>query len=347
MNLYQGGRMPLYPAIITTPARRELISRETIRPVKVEQRPACVRNLPFIEANTRPVSLEHLQEDCIIPVFSKDNEVTISHRGFIETVFRALSKVFPNETIEEPGIRVSHIVKGRIPEAIHKPVSQLLESDKTIYYERMMFCIEIPSIYHDISGSRLYLTAGGVRAYNQENLYSRKTAEKFKIFIGFKNMVCCNLCVSTDGYSSSVRAMELSGLRQSAEDLFARYDMDRHISMMRDFQQYGMSESQFAQFIGKSRLYQYLPAKEKKVLPQVLMTDTQIGLVAKNYYDDEDFGRGGDTCISMWKVYNLLTGANKSSYIDCILDRAQNASAITGGICRALRGDDEYSWFLS
>ena len=73
-------------------------------------------------------------------------------------------------------------------------------SDKTIYFERMMFCFEIPTIYEDIAGNRLNLTIGGVRAYNHMNLYSKKGAEKFKVFIGFKNLVCCNMCVSTDGY---------------------------------------------------------------------------------------------------------------------------------------------------
>ena len=37
----------------------------------------------FIEANTLEVSLNHLKKDCIIPVFSKDNESTISHYSFI------------------------------------------------------------------------------------------------------------------------------------------------------------------------------------------------------------------------------------------------------------------------
>ena len=112
-----------------------------------------IRNLPFIEANTKEVTLSHVKDDCIIPVFSKDNEVTISHQSFIDSVLSAAHAVFPREDISDPAIRVSHVVKGRIPEAIHKPVSQLLESDKTIYYERMMFCIEIPSIHQEIDGS--------------------------------------------------------------------------------------------------------------------------------------------------------------------------------------------------
>jgi len=136
--------------------------------------PQFTSRLPFIEANTKEVSIQHLKEDCVVPVFSKDNEITISHASFIEAVWNAASKVFPRENIEKPSIRVSHVIKGRTPEAIHKNVRELLDEDKTIYYERMMFCFEVPTIHEDISGNRLNLTIGGVRAYNHENLYSRK-----------------------------------------------------------------------------------------------------------------------------------------------------------------------------
>ena len=127
--------------------------------------------------------------------------------------------------VDNPDVRVSHIIKGRIPEAMDKPVNQLLESDRTIYYERMMFCIEIPAIFEDIAGNRLNLTVGGVRAYNQENLYSKKTFEKFKVFIGFKNMVCCNMCISTDGYKSEIRVMSIGELYRAAIGLFQSYSI--------------------------------------------------------------------------------------------------------------------------
>ena len=331
--------------VITKPENLS-VAPSVIKPV-VQVAQKEVRNLPFIEANTKEVSLSHVKDDCIIPVFSKDNEVTISHQSFIDSVLSAARAVFPHEEMTDPVIRVSHVVKGRIPEAIHKPVSQLLESDKTIYYERMMFCFEIPSIHQDIDGCRLNLTIGGVRAYNEQNLYSRKAPEKFRIFIGFKNMVCCNLCVSTDGYKASIRVMDADALLSSAADLFRSYDMDRHLTQMAAFKECRMTESQFAQFLGKCRLYQYLPSSRRKLLPELLMTDTQVGLVAKSYIDDPDFGKDGSDSISLWKVYNLLTGANKSSYIDNFLDRAENAMALTSGLCMALYGDPEYSWFLS
>ncbi len=302
--------------------------------------------LPFIEANTKEVDIRHLRQDCIIPVFSKDNEVTISHQSFIASVYDAAEQVFGKGSVSDPSIRVSHVVKGRIPEAMHKPVKDLLESDKTIYYERMMFAMEIPSIATDIAGNRLNLTVGGVRAYNHENLYSRKTAEKFKLFIGFKNLVCCNLCVSTDGYKACLKAMDTGMLTTSSEELFRSYAMESHIEQMMALQDYSLNESQFAQFIGRCRLYQFLPSEERKAIPALELTDTQITAVAKSYYEDKNFKRG-EREISMWKVFNLFTGANKSSYIDNFLDRSVNAGDLASGICAALRGDSRYSWFIS
>lgn len=306
-----------------------------------------VKRLPFIEANTKEVTIEHLKEDCIVPVFSKDNEITISHPNFIEAVWEAANRVFPSESIELPEIRVSHIIKGRTPEAIYKPVKDLLEEDKTIYYERMMFCFEIPTIHEDIAGNRLNLTIGGVRSYNHENLYSKKGMEKFKLFIGFKNLVCCNMCVSTDGFKSELKVMDVHSLFNAAIQLFQDYNVAKHLHYMGAFKDSYMTEHQFAQFLGKCRLYQYLPNEQKRILPQMLMTDTQIGIVAKSFYHDDNFSLPDNQReISMWNVYNLLTGANKTSYIDNFLDRAYNATQLADGFNKALYGDNEYSWFI-
>ena len=349
MLIRSAGSQPMLPALIqpTLPAVEQPKQVITVEPVVLPSIIEPSKNLPFIEANTKEVDVSHLKNDCIIPVFSKDNEVTISHQSFIDTVVDAAYQVFPQEDITSPSIRVSHVVKGRIPEAIHKPVKDLLESDKTIYYERMMFCFEIPSLYEDVCGNRLHLTIGGVRAYNHENLYSRKTFEKFKIFIGFKNLVCCNLCVSTDGLKSEVRATCIADIARVAVDLFQSYNIQKHLMYMSAYQNVSLTESQFAHFVGRARLYQYLPTAEKKQIPQMLLTDTQIGAVARSYFQDENFAAGADKEISLWRFYNLLTGANKSSYIDDFLDRALNASQIADGLTDALSyGDNGYSWFL-
>ncbi|WP_108822038.1 DUF3871 family protein [Dysgonomonas sp. Marseille-P4361] len=301
----------------------------------------------FIEANTQEIDLFSLKNDCIIPVFSKDNELTISHYNFIETMWNAVNIFFPSEPISKPEIRVSHVIKGRIPEAIHKPINELLETDKTIYYERMAFCIEVPSIYQIIDGNRLNLTVGGVRAYNHENLYSKKTYEKFKIFIGFRNLVCCNLCISTDGYQSELRVMSELELEKAILALFKQYNVREHLEKMSNLQNVYLSEHQFAQLIGKSKLYHCLPNRDKKLLPIMEFGDTHINTVAKAYYNDENFRIDeGSNAISLWKVYNLFTTANKSSYIDNLLDRSLNATDLAMGINKALNGDSEYRWFI-
>lgn len=301
----------------------------------------------FIEANTLEVDLNHLQRDCVVPVFSKDNEITVSHARFIDTVQDAAFKFFKGETIDTPEVRVSHIVKGRIPEAIYKPVNQLLETDKTIYYERMAFAFEIPTIYEDFNGNRLNLSIGGVRAYNHENLYSKKSSEKFKVFIGFKNLVCCNMCISTDGFKTEIKAMSVHDLTKAVMALFEQYSPAKQLHLMSGLKDSYLTEHQFAQLVGKSKLYQSLPPAKKKLLPNLDFTDTHINMVAKSYYQDDNFAKdelSGD--INLWNVYNLFTGANKNSYIDNFLDRSVNATELIQGINSALYGDSKYKWFI-
>lgn len=303
---------------------------------------------PFIEANTESVSLSHLKEKCVIPVWTKDNEITLSHQEFIDISNAGLRRMYPNEDVDEPEIRTSHLVKGRTPDALRVPANELLDHQRTMYYERMAFIIRIPSITETINGNELSLTIGGVRSYNLENLYNKKSFEKFKFFIGFQNMVCCNLCVSTDGFKEEIKATSPLELESKITEVIQAYNIDQHLKIMRDFADYTLTEKQFAQIIGKARLYNYLPKKEKTALPELLLNDGHINTVAKDYYQDESFCRNSNGDISMWEFYNLLTGSNKSSYVDTFLDRGVNAFEFTQGISKALSGSStNYSWFLS
>ena len=302
---------------------------------------------PFIVANTIEVPLHHLKQDCIIPVFSKDNEKTIAHQEFIESVLTAISKVFPHHSISTPEIRVSHQIKGRTPDAIHLNAKDLLDHQKTIYYERMAFVINIPSIVDSINGNELTLSVGGVRSYNLENLYNRKTLEKFKFFIGFQNKVCLNMCINTDGFKEDLRASSASELQHKVIEVMQNYNAELHLMEMKEFTQDYLSEHQFAQLIGKSRLYQHLPKSEKQKIPMLNFNDSHINTMAKDYYEDKNFCRLDDGRINLWDVYNLFTQANKSSYIDTFLDRNLNAFEFTKGIQKTLNGNLDYHWFLS
>lgn len=329
----------------TTLAKRINLGEYAEEATIVEEVTRTPKTLHLIEANTFEVDLQHLRNDCITPVFAKDNELTINHAQFIETIQEAVQDFFKGETVDGADVRVSHIIKGRTPDALHKKANELLETDKTIYYERCAFSIDVPTIYQDVNGNRLNLSIVGVRAYNQMNLYSKKVPELFRLAIGFKNQVCCNMCIFSDGYKDDLRVSSTTDLYRAALELFNNYNIAKQIHLMQQLGNTSMTEHQFCQILGKMRLYQCLPTGVQKHLPRMLLTDTQINSVAKAYINDSNFGvESGE--LNMWRFYNLLTGANKSSYIDSFLDRSLNASEIAVGINAALHGDEKYKWFI-
>jgi len=289
----------------------------------------------FIEANTKEVALKHLKEDCVIPVFAKDNESTISHYQFIEATKSVVDMMYSNETVNEPEVRVSHVIKGRVPSAIGKPARELLPEEKTIYYERMAFVIEVPSISEVINQNQLSLTIGGVRSYSEQNLYSKKALEKFKMFIGFKNMICLNLCISTDGFSDSVRIGSIDDLESKILEMVSRYDQERHLELMSKISRFQLKEKEFAHLVGKLKMYQHLNKEELKTLPEVSLNDGQINQMIKGYYGCPNFSRNTDGDISFWNVYNLMTEANKSSYIDNNFQRSVHAYELINNLVKS------------
>lgn len=52
-------------------------------------------------------------------------------------------------------------------------------------------------------------------------------------------------------------------------DLLQRHDANKHLRFMQEFQKYNLVEHQFAQFLGKSRMYQCPQNKEKRLLPNI------------------------------------------------------------------------------
>ena len=72
-------------AVPTEPVSTELLEVETVQS-------RVGHKLPFIEANTKEVTMQYLKAECVVPVFSKDNEVTISHPNFIEAIWDAANQ---------------------------------------------------------------------------------------------------------------------------------------------------------------------------------------------------------------------------------------------------------------
>lgn len=299
----------------------------------------------FIEANTIQVDLDHLKNECIVPVFAKDNESSVSHYEFIKYTEDVITNVLSNNIQLKKEIRVSHMIKGRIPSAIGKSAKELLEHEKTLYYDRMAFVIEIPEISQVINGNRLNLSIGGVRAYNLENLYGKKNIERFKVFIGYQNTVCLNLCIATDGLAESIRISSVGELKTKILELINGYDRKKHLEDLEDLGRHSINENQFAFLIGKMKMFQYLSKEEKKDLFPLSITDSQITSIVRDYYTDIFFCSTEGT-INLWKVYNLLTESIKSSYIDSLLERNASVFAFILHLAKSLK-NGEPNWFLN
>ena len=302
-------------------------------------------NVNFLEANTNAITLEELAEQCVVPTWA-NQELTISHQDFINTVHDAACNVFAGETVNTPEIRVSHIVRGRIPSALGKRSSELLESEKTQFYQRLAFAFTIPSLHECINGQRLELCIGGVRNYSDLNLYrANRGMDKFAIFIGWRVNVCSNQVLTGDGVRLNLEVMSIHDLYKSVLELFYSFNLERDIELLQNLTKVRLDERTFAQIVGRMRLYQALPSYQQRRIPKLLITDSQINNVCRDYYNNPNFGAKNST-ISMFDFHNLLTTANKSSYINDYVQRGINATEVTVGICKALQGDSEYSWFL-
>jgi hypothetical protein len=300
----------------------------------------------FITANTVVTTQEEIAFEHLIPCHVKDNERFISHHEFINAVKEAGRDSF-GEDIDDPLIRVSHPIKGRIASAKHKSAKELLPEECTLYYERMAWTVSFPQITSRVGDDDLALTIGGVKSYSMDNLYSTKdTLEQFKVFVGFSNNVCCNLCISTDGLASSLKANELPMLYQQAKALFGRFNVESELSAYNTMNEMLLTEEQFAHILGRSKLYNAMPKANREGITGLGLSDSQLSTVAEDFYKDKNHSRNADGSIDLWKMYNLFTGANKSSYADTILDRNV---AIYEGVQQLSRSlaHKETSWYLN
>lgn len=299
----------------------------------------------FIEANTETITLEALENNFIIPVFSKDNERVISHPEFIQETINAVESFYGNQAIQKVDVKVSHLIKGRIPEAMHKAAKDLLEHETTKYFERMAFMITLNETAK-VGLDNMQLSIGGIRAYNLENLSGKKKMELFKTFVGYNNFVCTNLALNTDGVNLELKASSISELSDRIIMMLQGYDPKRHIESLQELQNVYISEHDFAQLIGKTRLYNHLPTKDE--IPKLLINDGMINTIAQGYYSDPNFSRDNHGNINLWNVYNLFTGAVKNSYIDTFVDRSLNAGQLVNGLYDCLTNkDDSYAWYIN
>ena len=301
---------------------------------------------PFIIGNTVETDLQKLQDDYLVPVFSRDNVETISHNEFINTVCDAVQTYFQGQQFNEPEIRVSHEMKLRTRKGSGKLVENLTNEDSGSYYQRFM--IEIPSISYGINGNKLNLQVVGVRTYTETNLLGNSSQKQtFRVGVGFVNEVCTNLLLRTDGVRLSIKVTNTADLYTYCMELFGKYDYASHIEEMSRLRNTMIDIRTLAQFLGKARMYQALPQsmKTRLGLPELILNEAQLNSMIRNYYTDENFGGFGKS-ITGWQFYQLLTNY-KNNYIDTTLERTLNAYEVTEGLVKSINGeDDSWRWFI-
>lgn len=102
----------------------------------------------FIEGNANAITLTDLRNSCIVPTWA-NNQLTISHPAFIETVLAAAQATFSGNEVNAPEIRVSHPVLGRVPGAIHKkPQNSLIQTALSTFRECVSasLCLSMTSL---------------------------------------------------------------------------------------------------------------------------------------------------------------------------------------------------------
>lgn len=302
----------------------------------IQDEPTVQPSVNFLEANTDAITMDELTNKCVVPTWA-NQELTIAHQDFISCVHDAACSFYAGERVNEPDIRVSHIVRGRTPQSLGKKASELLECEKTQFYQRLAFAFTIPTIIETVRGQRLELCIGGVRNYSDLNLYrASKGLEKFSVFVGWRVRICSNQILTGEGVKFNMEVTNISELYRNVLELF----------QMQSLTNTSLSETQFAQIVGRMRMFQALSPARQKAIPRLLITDSQINSVCRDYYHNEVFG-AKDNAISMFDFHNLLTQANKGSYIDTYLQRAVNATEVSVGINNVLQGlDNKYAWFL-
>ena len=173
----------------------------------------------FLEANTEAITIEELATKCVVPTWA-NMESTIAHQDFINCVHEAAKDFYHGEVVNTPDIRVSHIVRGRVPSSLGKKASELLECEKTQFYQRLAFAFTIPTIWETVRGEKLELCVGGVRNYSDLNLYrASKGLEKFSVFVGWRVVICSNQVLTGEGVKFNMEVSNINELYRNVLEL--------------------------------------------------------------------------------------------------------------------------------
>ena len=226
-----------------------------------------------------------------------------------------------------------------------------MEEDKTLYYQRMAFVSHVVGLTRSINGQTVHLCIGGVRAYNEDKLFSRPCPTKYRIFCSWTVKVCTNLMIQA-GYIGNLECMTTADIKEKALDLFSGFDpvKEENLRTLEALGNTSITEEQFCKVIGRLRLYQALPntTKTELGLPNILLGDQAVNAAVRGYVDNPNFKKEDGIDLNLFQLLQLFNEAVKQTYINYWLEKNQNCTDLILGLEKALNGESqEYAWFLS
>lgn len=322
----------------------DIVSAEPLPIATAEEAPT-----PFIEANSNAVSWKELTEESILPSYA-DGEIVVPHSHFIQAVVLAAHDALSQDTFGPVELRASHLTQGRVPSAIYKKTSELLESEKTKYWERICFCVTVTSRQTNILGEPATLTFGGCRSLQDCNFHSRKTSEVFQCYISYRAKICSNLMISLqDGLKDRIEATGPAEIYAAAYQLFSEFNAEENLRSLDGLGRTRITVDQFTHLIGKLRYYNCLSTADKKELPfQIELGDSQVNAATRNFVNSH-FGINGRDSLDLFNTLNCFNQAVKTnSYLHNFLSKNANCTTLMQGIQQSLEGTcSDYDWLLS
>lgn len=306
---------------------------------------------PFIEGNTNEVTFEDLRTKCIIPTFGMTNELTLSHQEIAKSVIAAAAEKYGEKNLSRMEFRVSHPISGRTPDAINLKANELLDHQKTLFYQRIAACLTVKSKSTTICGNDTDFTIGFVRSYHTTNLYGSKVPEKITLFTGTRIRVCSNMCLTTNGLKDNIECLTASDVYQNTLELLDSYQAtaEHDIEQLEGLGRTRIDISRFCTLIGRLRYYQALSLQEQHQLPPMLLGDALCNEATRLFVSSRWGLKDGQDSINCFELLQCFNEACKQSYIHNFLPKNANCTELCLNVQKVLEGDTEnpYSWFLS
>ena len=147
----------------------------------IQDEPTVQPSVNFLEANTDAITMDELTNKCVVPTWA-NQELTIAHQDFISCVHDAACSFYAGERVNTPEIRVSHIVRGRTPQSLGKKASELLECEKTQFYQRLAEKGEaltkaVAELLNDADEAKVEEEKAAIRAIVEKLPYSNLSLE--------------------------------------------------------------------------------------------------------------------------------------------------------------------------